>query len=77
MYEDFSKYMNEPEKPIEIIGKKATRTDYLVCDIQYIILDIIDREGRWYAVCSYTDDFTDEECTEEIFLPYLEISDQV
>lgn len=73
MYESFEKYMNKPEKPVDIIGKLAKRTDYLICDITYKIVDIIEKGNKWYALCEYTDDFSEEVQKEEIYLGYLEV----
>lgn len=69
--EDFSKYMNKPECNVNI-GDICKRTDYFICETEYRVDDIIEKGGKQYAVCSFMDEFTDEVCTEEIFIYYLE-----
>lgn len=69
--EDFSKYMNKPECNVNI-GDICKRTDYFICETEYRVDDIIEKDGKQYAVCSFKDAFTDEVCTEEIFIYYLE-----
>ena len=69
--EDFSKYMNKPECNVNI-GDICKRTDYFICETEYRVDDIIEKDGEQYAVCSFKDEFTDEVCTEEIFIYYLE-----
>lgn len=69
--EDFSKYMNKPECNVNI-GDICKRTDYFICEIEYRVDDIVEKDGKQYAVCSFKDEFTDEVCTEEIFIYYLE-----
>lgn len=69
--EDFSRYMNKPECGISI-GDICKRNDYLICETEYRVEDIVERDGKLFAVCSYKDEFTDEVSTEEIFIYYLE-----
>lgn len=68
---DFSKYMNKPECNVNI-GDICKRTDYFICETEYRVDNIVEKDGKQYAVCSFKDEFTDEVCTEEIFIYYLE-----
>lgn len=69
--EDFSKFMNKPESPVEV-GKMYTRSDLLLCDTVYTVESIEEKQGRFYANCSYRSSFDDSVCYEQIYAFYLE-----
>lgn len=70
MEEGFSKYMNKPECPVKV-GEKYRRNDQLDDSIIYTVLEIVERNNKFYALCSYIDPFDGEYTEELIYCFYL------
>lgn len=68
---DFSKYMNKPEFPVAV-GDICVRTDYFVCDIEYRVVELLEEDNKYYAICEYKDEFSEKVEKEKIFAYYLE-----
>ena len=70
MYDDFSKYINPPECPVEV-GMLCSGSEYLMDDTVYRVLDIKEKDDKWYATCEYEDAFSGEKMVEDIWAYYL------
>lgn len=68
--EDFSKYMNKPECPVEV-GNTYYRNDSLEDNIEYTVLEIIEKDNKFYARCSFIDPFDNELAEETVYCFYL------
>ncbi len=68
---DFSKYMNKPEFPVAV-GDICLRTDYFACDTEYRVVELLEENSKYYALCEYKDEFSGELEKEKIFAYYLE-----
>lgn len=71
MNSDFSVYMNSPESPV-IEGMSCKRNDYLIDETIYHIEEVYMKNGKYYARCSYKDEFDGTTREEKIFAYYLE-----
>lgn len=71
MNSDFSVYMNKPESPISV-GMLCKRNDYLIDETIYHVEEVYMKNGKYYARCSYNDEFDGSPREEEIFAYYLE-----
>lgn len=67
---DFSEYMNKPECPVEV-GKSYIRSDLLDCPEPYLVKEIIDKNGKFYALCEHKDEFSGDMVEEEVYAFYL------
>lgn len=66
MEDDFSKYMNFPECPVNV-GDLCIDEEYLDCDTVYKVLSTEMHNGKWYAVCQYKDEFSGELVEERVY----------
>lgn len=67
---DLSEYINKPECPVEV-GKTYFRNDLLDGTEPYLVKGIVDRGGKFFAVCSHKDEFSGEDIEEEVYAFYL------
>ena len=67
--EDFSQYMNPPECSVSI-GDVCERTD-MDCENPYLVKDIKEKDGKFWAVCDHVDEFSGDEVEETIYHFYL------
>lgn len=67
---DLSNYMNKPECNV-CIGDVCYRDDMLFCDTEYLVVDVVEKNNKFYAVCEYKDEFDGSSKTEEIYAFYL------
>ena len=65
---DFSKFMNIPECPVKI-GETYIRDDVIEFgeETLYTVLDIGNKNGKYYALCEYTDDFSGDKVKEWVY----------
>ena len=66
---DFSVYMNPPECSVSV-GDVCKRTDE-DCENPYIVQDIKEENGKFWAVCKHIDEFSRDEVEETIYHFYL------
>lgn len=67
---DLSEYMNKPECSVEV-GKTYFRNDLLDGTEPYLVKSIIDRDGKFYALCQHVDEFSGDMVEEEVYAFYL------
>ena len=63
--------MNKPEFPVSV-GDICLRTDYFACDTEYRVVELLEENSKYYALCEYKDEFSGELEKEKIFAYYLE-----
>lgn len=65
----FARYMNPPECSVSV-GDVCIRTDE-DCENPYIVQDIKEENGKFWAVCKHIDEFSGDEVEETIYHFYL------
>lgn len=67
--EDFSRYMNKPLPNVEIGKEYYNNVD--TAENPFRVIDVLERNGKFYAVCIHVDEFSGSEERVEVYSGYL------
>lgn len=67
--EDFSRYMNKPLPNVEVGREYYNNVD--MAENPFRVIDVLERSGKFYAVCIHVDEFSGSEERIEVYAGYL------